>query len=420
MEAVILTAGIGERMQPLTNTCPKGLLPIAGKPILDYILESLKKSGIENITMVVGYKKEDIIDRYDDGKSFEVEINYVEQKDQKGTAHAVSFTESEDTFVVVNGDVYCDPESLIDTIQHHKKNNSIATLGAYRVENADSYGVIETEGDQIKEIVEKPKKTYNQLINAGIYVFEPEIYEIIQKTSLSKRGEKEITSSIGMLIDKGETVSANELNSWVHIGRPWDLLTANEQLLKNQKAEIKGEIEEGAHLRGDVTVEEGALIRSGAYIEGPVYIGQNSDIGPNCYIRQFTSIGKNTRIGNAVEVKNSIIMDGTHAAHHTYIGDSVIGRNCNFGSGTKIGNLRLDAANVNMTLRQKLTDTGRRKLGAILGDNVQTGINSMINPGVKAGPTSAIGPGTILYEDLPQNTCIFVERKEKRKSWKDD
>jgi len=168
----------------------------------------------------------------------------------------------------------------------------------------------------------------------------------------------------------------------------------------------------------NVTVEEGALVRSGAYIEGPAYIGKNSDVGPNCYIRPYTSIGEEVRIGNAVEVKNSIILDGTHAAHHTYIGDSIVGAHCNFGSGTKVGNLRLDAGNVIMTLRGKLTDTGRRKLGAVLGDGVQTGINSMVNPGVKMGSESAIGPGAVLYEDLPSNRCVLVEQEETERSWK--
>ena len=412
-----MAAGIGERMQPLTHTRPKGLLPVAGKPILDYVLESMRDSGIEDVTLVVGYGKEDIIEKYGDGEEFGIDISYVEQPEPKGTAHAVSFSESDETFVVINGDVYCDSQSLTETIEHHKEEDAVATLGAYRVKNAASYGVIKVEDGRIKRIVEKPKDTTDQLINAGVYVFEPEIYDTIEETPLSERGEREITTSIEMLIEDDRIVSANELSSWVHVGRPWDLLEANEKALKKRDHYIKGKIETGAHLGENVTVEKGALIRSGAYIEGPAYIGEDSDIGPNCYIRPHTSVGKGVRVGNAVEVKNSIIMDNSHAAHHSYIGDSIVGENCNFGSGTKVGNLRLDAGNVIMTLRGKLTDTGRRKLGVVLGDNVRTGINSMINPGVKAGPDSAIGPSAILYEDLPPNRCVFVEQKNRERSW---
>lgn len=418
MKAGVLAAGIGERMRPLTHTQPKGLLPVAGKPILDYVLESLKRADIEDISLVVGYLKEDIKKRYGDGSDFDLNINYVEQSEPKGTADAISCVESDESFVVINGDVYCDARSLTNTIEQHQEQNAVATLGTYRVKNAASYGVIRTEDGKVKEVEEKPEDTTDQLINAGVYVFEPAIYDAIKETPLSKRDEKEITTSIELLMDSGETVLANELDSWVHVGRPWDLLVANERALDRHSPSTEGEIEPGAHVDEDVTIEEGALIRSGAYIEGPAYVGENSDIGPNCYIRPHTSIGEGVRIGNSVEVKNSIVMDGTHAAHHTYIGDSIIGKNCNFGSGTKIGNLRLDAGNVIMTLRGKLTDTGRRKLGAVLGDGVQTGINSMINPGVKMGPNSAIGPGAVLYEDLPENRCVFVEQEEQERSWK--
>lgn len=406
-------------MRPLTYTCPKGLLPIAGKPILDYVLDSLRGTEIEDVEIVVGYLKGDIKDRYGDGSEFGLDISYFDQPEQNGTAHAISCTYSEEPFVVINGDVYCDTESLQETIKKHRDEGSAVTLGTYRVKSAASYGVIKADHGKMTEIVEKPEKTTDQLINAGVYLFEPQIYDAIERTPNSERGEKEITTSIEILIEEGETVTVNELDSWVHVGRPWDLLSANERALKNHEYKVEGEIEPGAHVTVGVTIEKDTIIRSGAYIKGPAYIGEGSDIGPNCYIRPCTSIGKNVRIGNAVEVKNSIIMDGSHAAHHTYVGDSIVGTNCNFGSGTKVGNLRLDAGNVVVNLRGELVDSGRRKLGAVLGDGVQTGINSMINPGVKMGPNSAIGPGTILYEDLSPHRCVLVEQKEREMGWKE-
>ncbi len=420
MKAVILSAGVGKRMRPLSNTRPKVLLPIGGKPFLDYVISSLEGADIEDITLVVGYRKEDIKERYGDGGDFGVDISYVEQTEQKGTAHAISFTDSEEEFAVVNGDIYCEPSSLLDTINRHQEKNAADTIGVHKVKDASSYGVIRVEDGEVKDLIEKPDEPSNQLINAGLYVFGPEIYEAIKDTHLSERGEKEITTSLELLIEEDKVVCANELDSWTHVGKPWDLLAANKYALKNQVSKVNGKIESGAHLDDNVTVEEGALVRSGAYIEGPTYIGKNSDIGPNCYIRPYTSVGENVRIGNAVEVKNSIIMEGTHAAHHAYIGDSIVGSNCNFGAGTKVGNLRLDDKNVMMNIKGEPIDTGRRKLGAVLGDNVQTGINSMIDPGVKAGPNSAIGPGAILNEDLSPNRCVLVEQKERRMNWGDE
>ncbi|MBS3815197.1 MAG: NTP transferase domain-containing protein [Hadesarchaea archaeon] len=419
MKAVILAAGKGERMQPLTHTRTKMLLPVAGKPVLEYVLSSLKGTEINDVTLVVGHRKEDLIDRFGDGEELGLNLNYVEQPEQKGTAHAISYTESEESFVVINGDVYCDTASLIDTIKKHEEGDAVATIGTYRVKSAASYGVVRVEDGQVVELVEKPGETSDQLINAGIYVFEPEIYGAIKETPYSERGEKEITTSIENLIEDEKLVLANELGSWVHVGRPWDLLAANEHALENQTPSVNGNIESNAQIGDNVTIGKGTKVKSGSYIEGPAYIGEDCEIGPNCYVRPYTSIGDRVHIGNAVEIKNSIVMKGTHAAHHSYVGDSIVGANCNFGSGTKVGNLRLDAGNIMMTLRGKLVDTGRRKLGAVLGDEVQTGINSMINPGVKMGPQSAIGPGVVLYRDLGPNRCVLVKQEEEERAWRE-
>jgi len=104
-------------------------------------------------------------------------------------------------------------------------------------------------------------------------------------------------------------------------------------------------------------------------------------------------------------------MDGTHIGHLAYVGDSIIGRNCNFGAGTKVGNLRLDEKNVKVEIKGKLVDTGRRKLGAIIADGVKTGLNSVINPGLKLGPNSVLGPGAVLYKDLAPNKCVLVRQQ---------
>jgi len=127
-------------------------------------------------------------------------------------------------------------------------------------------------------------------------------------------------------------------------------------------------------------------------------------VGPNCFIRAGTSLGKKTRIGNAVEIKNSIIMDKTHIAHLSYVGDSIIGENCNFGAGTITANLRLDEGNIKMTIKNKKTNTGKRKLGIIMGDNVKTGINTAFMPGIKIDPNTRISSNLKVTYDIPNNT----------------
>jgi len=140
-------------------------------------------------------------------------------------------------------------------------------------------------------------------------------------------------------------------------------------------------VEPGATLKGRVSVGKDTKIMAGAYIEGPVIIGDNCKIGPNCYIRPYTCIGDDVRVGNAVEVKNSAIFDGTKIGHLSYVGDSVIGRCCNFGAGTICSNLRHDKATVKSFIKGDRVDSGRRKLGAIIGDAVNTGIHTTIYTG---------------------------------------
>jgi bifunctional UDP-N-acetylglucosamine pyrophosphorylase/glucosamine-1-phosphate N-acetyltransferase len=146
---------------------------------------------------------------------------------------------------------------------------------------------------------------------------------------------------------------------------------------------------------------------SGSYIEGPAIIGDDCKIGPNCYIRPYTSIGSGCHIGNACEIKNSIIMDDSNVPHNSYVGDSVIGQNCNLGAGSKVANLRLDKKNIKVVLNGKKIDTKRRKLGVIIGDNVQTGINSMMNVGTMIGNDVFIGPGTVVSGEIKPNTKIL-------------
>jgi bifunctional UDP-N-acetylglucosamine pyrophosphorylase/glucosamine-1-phosphate N-acetyltransferase len=179
---------------------------------------------------------------------------------------------------------------------------------------------------------------------------------------------------------------------------------------------LNGIIEDSVHLIGSVTIEEGVRVRSGAYIEGPAFIGQESDIGPNCYIRPHTHIGRSVHIGNACEVKNSIIMDRTKIGHLSYVGDSIICEECNFGAGTVIANYRFDARPVKMMVKDEVSSTGKIKLGVFLGDSVKTGINATLMPGVKIGNNCWIGPNVIVYRDVPPNTRVVLKQEiEQRK-----
>ncbi|MEE8167986.1 MAG: bifunctional sugar-1-phosphate nucleotidylyltransferase/acetyltransferase [Candidatus Hydrothermarchaeales archaeon] len=408
MKAVILAAGRGTRLEPVTSDMPKCMLPLAGKPVLEHILNGVRRAGIKETLMVVGYKKDKVVEHFGDGKKLGLKIKYVHQKQRLGTAHAIGLVKLDEDFLVLNGDALISVEDIKKVADNH---DGVATLGVKKVDDPQQYGVVRLEDGSVREIVEKPAKFVSNMANVGIYAFSPKVFEAIKKTEKSERGEYEITSSLQLLIDSGEPVKTVEITGlWSDIGNPWNYLDSNQALLEALKGEIKGVVEEYAKIKGEVYLGENSVIKSGTYVEGPVCIGENSTVGPNAFLRSFTTIGDHCRVGNAVEIKNSVIMDHTYIPHLSYVGDSIVGRNCNFGAGTLVGNLRLDEKSVKMRIRGELKDTGRRKMGCIIGDNVKTGLNVMINAGRKIGQNSMIGPGVIVYHDVPANSFILEKQ----------
>ena len=386
-------------MRPLTVTRPKVMLPVANRPMLEQIIISARDAGITEFVCVVGYMGDLVRAYFGDGERIGVQIDYVEQKEQLGTAHAIGTVRElvGDRFLLLNGDAIVGSSDLRSIVSRKED----VVMAVKEIENPVGYGVLKTADDRVVEIIEKPERAVSNLVNAGIYLFSDAIFDAIDETKKSIRGEYEITDSIQSLIDgagagTGVDVGYSTLDTWIDIGRPWNLLDANEYLLSGMGTEIAGEIEPYATLNGNVVVGAGTIIRNGSYIIGPAMIGENCDIGPNCFVRPGTTLGDNVRIGNAVEIKNSIVMDKTNIGHLSYVGDSVIGSGCNFGAGTKIANLRHDGRNVRVVLKGAPVDTGRRKLGVIMGDDVHTGINTCINVGVSLDCGTGTRPGEVV------------------------
>lgn len=423
MKAVVLSAGEGIRLRPLTLTRPKHLIPVGGKPLLEHLLTSVKTAGLEEVLIVIHYMGEQIQSFFGGGSKFGLQLQYVFQKEMGGTADAIGTIEPfvEDDFLLIYGDLLVTPNLIKQVLHSHEKEKPTTTMAVAPVKHPENYGIVKLDDSYVKEIFEKPSNgAPTNLANAGIYVFSTEIFQKVKKTTPSLRGELEITDSLRLLLDEKQSILAVPVSSeeWLDVGRPWDLFEANERVLNQTEPVLEGEIEDGAHLIGRVSVARGARIRSGTYIRGPAFIGENSDIGPNCYIRPYTSIGKNVRIGNACEIKNSIILDKTRIGHLSYVGDSVIGEECNLGAGTVVANYRLDGKTVKIMVKDAVVDTGRTKLGVILGDRVKTGINSLFMPGVKVGHDSRIGPNVMVYRDVPSNTRVLLKQEIEQKEVK--
>jgi UDP-N-acetylglucosamine diphosphorylase/glucosamine-1-phosphate N-acetyltransferase len=417
MKAVLLAAGEGIRLQPITDTRPKHLIKIGGKPILQFCLEAVKRAGIDEGIIVTHYMGDAIRSYFGDGEKLGLKLTYVEQKAILGTGNAAEVAEPylDGDFVLIYGDLLFGQNTVKTVLSQFKKGKIAAVMGVIPVDKPESYGIIEQDADgKVKRIVEKPAagNAPSNLANAGVYAFSKEVFDKIKQTKASIRGEWELTDAITMLAQEGKTIMATQLNKddWFDVGRPWDLLDANVWALKRMDHKVLGTVEQGAHLIGPVTVAESARIRSGAYVEGPTFIDEEADVGPNCYIRPCTSLGKKVRVGNSCEIKNSILMDYTHVGHLSYVGDSILGEKCNIGAGTIIANYRFDAGSIKMMVKDQVVNTGRRKLGAVLGDNVKTGIKSLFMPGVKVGANTWVGANFMVERDLPANTIATLKQ----------
>ena len=397
MKAIIMAAGQSTRTYPLTLTRPKPLLKVCNRTILARQLDALR-GIVSGVLLVVGYRKDMIRDAFGDDYGG-LRLEYVDQTEQLGTGHAILQCADcvKGPFLALNGD------DLFDPIDLAKLAGATNAALAKEVDEPRLYGVFETRDDgTVTRLIEKPENPATNLANVGAYSLTPGIFQALSRVEKSERGEIELTSAIQMLAQESAFRVIEMEGYWLPIGYPWHLLEANEFLLTRLEHRLEGTVSPRAELRGVVSIGAGSVIQSGVVIDGPVIIGENASIGPNCWLRPGATIGDGCRVGQACEIKNTILMDGAAVPHLSYVGDSIIGEKSNFGAGTITANVRHDNDNVKSMVKGTLVDTGRRKLGAIVADNVHTGINTSIYPGRKLWPGTSTLPGTAVTRDIEE------------------
>jgi len=329
MKGVILHGGFGTKLRPLTHTGPKQLIPVANKPISQYVMEDLKNSGITEMAVVLGsIYPEKVKEYYGDGRKFGVKIQYIQQDEPKGIAHAVSLCKEyidNQSFIVYLGDNLI-KGGIHDFAKRFKKSNDDAIILLCQVKNPQRFGVAKIdENGKLVRLIEKPKEPPSNYALTGIYFFRPIIFEMIKRLKPSWRRELEITDAIQLLLEAGYSVGHRIVQGWwKDTGTPEDILEANRLILDELKAEIKGKIETQTTIQGRVSIGENTTIKNGAIIRGPTIVGNSSTIGNDVYIGPFTSIGNHTTIKRG-EIENSIIMDNCVIDIDDRITDSLIG-----------------------------------------------------------------------------------------------
>jgi len=350
MQAVILAAGEGKRVRPLTWSRPKAMIPVANRPIIAYTIDALLKNGIRDIIVVVGYRKEQVT-RFLNQLDLPIEV--VVQEKQLGTAHALQQAKSQvnGDFLLLPGDNYIDAQSVA------KIKNAKNAILIKEHPSPSNFGVVTIREGRVESIVEKPEHAQSFQVSTGIYALNKDFFRYI-------RGN-DITDAISAMIESGASISAVTAEDWQDAIYPWDLLKLNQRLLKHLPAAREGTSSRHATIHGPVQIGKGTTIGPNTVISGPVIIGNDCTIGPNCCVLPNTSIGSRVSIEPLSLIGDAIVMDDTTVASHSRIVDSVIGERCrladHISTGTAGGILEIEGAPV------------RSQFGAILGDNVTSG-----------------------------------------------
>ncbi|MCA9969786.1 MAG: glucose-1-phosphate thymidylyltransferase [Anaerolineales bacterium] len=329
MKGLILSGGKGSRLYPLTYTSAKQLIPVANKPVLFRVIETIRDAGITDIGIVIGSTGEQIRDAVGRGGRWGVNITYIPQDAPLGLAHAVKISQDflgDDRFVMFLGDnvIQGGISPLIAQFADSEWNSQIVLT---RIEHPEQYGVAELgEDGRIIRLVEKPKNPPSDLALVGIYMFDHHVFEAVHAINPSWRGELEITDAIQWVVEHECAVHPYiHRGWWIDTGRPGDMLEANDLVLEEIEYGVDGYVDRDSQVGRRVRVERGAEIIN-SVVRGPSIIGENARI-INSYIGPFTSLYHNVTVENS-EIEHSMVLEHSEIRDiEARIQDSLIGRN---------------------------------------------------------------------------------------------
>jgi UDP-N-acetylglucosamine diphosphorylase/glucosamine-1-phosphate N-acetyltransferase len=413
MKVIFLCGGIGKRMFPITED--KFLLNFLGKTLLHHQMEAARQAGL-NQFLVIGNPAnmgqiEQIAGMFSGAK-----IELALQKQPLGIADALksaaSFLDG-DTLIVNPNDIFA-AAAYTSLIQEAKRKSAASYMLGYQTKEyfPGGYLVIDSR-NELKHIVEKPKpgQEPSNLVNILVHLHtDPKrLLEYMEKVKTNNDDVYEC--ALDNLVKDGHKIKVIPYTDfWAPIKYPWHIFDAVKYLLDISQPKISAlaHISEKATIEGKVIISDNVRVLENAVIRGPAYIGPGSIIGNSALVRDYSHIGADCVIGYSTEVKSSHIGDGCWT-HSSYIGDSIIGKGCSFGAGTVLANFRFDEQEISTTVGGKAIDTGRDKLGAIIGDNCKTGVNASVMPGIKIGPNSIVGSHACLTKDLGRGKMIVSE-----------
>jgi len=383
MQAVILAAGEGTRVRPLTRSRPKAMIPVANRPMIDYVIESLTANGIRDIVVVVGYRREQVIRHLN---QLEVPVRVVVQDRQLGTAHALSCAHDEisEEFILIPGDNYVDPESIA-RIRDLPDSMLVAEHP-----NPSEFGVVLIDEGRAVEVIEKPEISPAFTVSTGIFHLRPSVF--------SSLVEPDLTDTVAGMIREGCRLRALHAHRWQDAIYPWDYLRLNARLLEGVAPRKSGTLSPTAVIRGPVSIGEGAEIGPHASITGPVVIGEDAVIGPHTVVGPGTSIGARSLVEPFSYLGNSLIMDDAWIGSHSRITGTVMAEGCALADHTSV----VPAGRLVETERGPVS----AEFGAVLGQGVRSAPFTVFSACI-AGNKTEIRRGRTLRETLEDGTLVM-------------
>ena len=384
-QAVILAAGASTRTHPLTLDRPKPLLPLLNKPILQHTLEQLN-GLVEEVILVVGYRQGQMRDFFGDRFSG-LRLTYCVQEEQRGTGHALRQASAfvSGRFLLLNG----------DDLVHRRDLEAVASyrygmLGA-PVKDPRPFGVLELDEEGcVANIIEKPEHFYFQgpaLVNTGVFVFQPDVFEILAAVGLSRRGEYELVDIVRLLPPGDRCRVAVVQEYWLPVGYPWNLLEANRFLLE-RSANTPPRLD-------------------GVSVEPPVIVGSGSTVEPGCTLGPGTTIGRDCHVAGGSCLENCLVMDGVTIGSGCLLRDTIVCDGVLLEAGVVTQTEPETGATVLSAVKGRLRDTGRSRLGAVIGTGAHVGRGSLLHAGVKVWPGLHVAEGATVRADVEGAWTVF-------------
>jgi glucose-1-phosphate thymidylyltransferase len=390
---VVIAAGEGRRLRPLTRYRPKPLLPAANRPLLEYVLDALVDAGITDLHLVVGYRRDRVQERF--GAAYRgVDVSYHTQDRQLGSGHALlqAREAANGAFLAVNGDQIVDPSMVQEVRDAH--GDAIATLGTITSERAPQYGVVELEGERVTRLVERPADGTGGLLNAGVYAFMPDVFQAIEETP-AVDGERGLPDTLARLVDAGERVRGVRLaGTWIDATYPWDLLDVTAELL------AAGRVDEPvAAGREGVFVADSARVHEDAVLRPPVVVGTDAVVGPGAVVGPETALGRGVHVRAGAVVEAAVLDVDTRVGPNATVEDVVTGESATIGSAATVpggpGDVR-----VGTTVHE---DT---PLGGLVADRATVAGAATLEPGTLVGPDAHVGVGAVVDGTVPEDVEV--------------